>query len=369
MSKVLFYVGGCNRAVSYFATSNATGIAAFRLDTETGSVETLGVTGGIDNPTFLAVAPDGKSLTATSEVLGWNEGTISSYAIDPSSGTLSYLNNQPTRGDIAAHLSYDASGRFVASVNYAVLPITEKPNKAVTVYPRAADGSLGAPVAEMTHQGSGKDPARQERPHAHCVRWTPDNRFLVVAALGIDQLVIYAFDPATGALIPHHTAQLPPGSGPRHFAFHPSAPFAYSVNELGSTVASFAFDASAGRLALLSLEASVPPAALGHNHCSAIKVAPGGRHLFVGNRGHDSIGVFEIDSSSGVASLKQTVAAGGKTPRDLEFDPTGALLAVANQDSDCISFFRYDAASGALTPFGKLVAVGTPTAISFRQLS
>ncbi len=365
MSKVLFYVGSCNRALPYFATANGKGIAAFRLDTATGAIEPLGLTEGIDNPTFIAVAPDGMSLSATSEVLGWNEGTITAYAIDPISGDLDYLCKQPTRGDIAAHLSYDATGRFAASVNYAVLPISAKPNRSLVVYPRAPDGALGAPIAEMSVAGQGLDPARQDRPHAHCVRWTPDNKFVVVADLGLDRLMVYRFDPHHGQLTAHAEAVLPAGSGPRHFAFHPSRPFAYVVNELNSTVASFAFDAAAGIFTFLTAEATVSDDARGHNHCSAIKLAPSGQHLFVGNRGDDSLSRFDIDPVSGVARLAVTTPAGGKTPRDLEFDPTGTILAVANQDSDQITLFRYNALTGALTILGAPISTGTPTAISF----
>ena len=365
MAKALFYVGTCNRALPYFATSNGKGIAAFRLDTETGMTESLGVTEGIDNPTFLAVSSDGKSLSATSEVLGWNEGTITAYAISPADGALTYLDKQPTRGDIAAHLSYAPDGRFVASVNYAVMPMTAKPNRSFAVYPRDAEGALGAPVAEAAHSGIGQDPVRQDRPHAHCVRWSPDGRFLVIADLGIDKLVVHRFDAASGAVTPHGAMALPAGSGPRHFAFHPTLPFAYSVNELASTVASLSFDATVGTFSLLGVSPTVPEPALSHNHCSAIRVAPSGRHLYVGNRGHDSIGCLAIDPSSGVATLSANIPCGGKTPRDFDFDPSGCVFAVANQDSDSVQMFRYEPTDGGLEPLGTGLGTGTPTAISF----
>ncbi len=200
MPRSLMYIGGCNRTLPYFASANAKGIACFEVDLETGAARAAGVTEGIDNPTFLAVAPDGKSLCATSEVLGWNEGVISAYAIDPSTGALSYLCKQPTRGDIAAHLAFDGTGKFVASVNYSVLPMDARPNRSLAIYPRAADGSLGPVISEAGYEGTGKDPARQERPHAHCVRWTPDNRFVVVADLGTDRLWVHAFDAASGKI-------------------------------------------------------------------------------------------------------------------------------------------------------------------------
>jgi len=367
MSKSLLFVGCCNRPLPYFATANGQGIAAFRIDDDSGAVEALGVTEGIDNPTFLAANADGRVLCVTSEVLGWNEGTITAYAVDAVSGQLTYLNKQPTRGNLAAHLSFDGSGRFAASVNYAVLPTTARPNSSVVVYPLAADGELGPPAAEVTHVGKGVDATRQDRPHAHCVRWTPDNRFVVVADLGIDRLAIYAFDAGRGGLTPHGELVLPPGTGPRHFAFHPTRPLAYAVNELASSLASLAFDAAAGSFRLIGLEATVPPHLLGHSHCSAIKVAPGGRHLFVGNRGEDTLSRFDIEPETGVARRIAATPAGGRTPRDFDFSPGGGYLAVANQDSDEVRLFRYDAATGALTPFGAPIQTGTPTAIGWTR--
>ena len=364
MSRSLLFVGSGTRALPYFANANGKGIAAFRIDEETGESEALGLTEGIDNPTFLAISPDGRTLCATSEVLGWNEGTISAYAIDAASGTLTYLNKQPTRGDIAAHLGFDRSGRFVAAINYASLPAEARPNQSMVIYPLAPDGEIGAPAAEVRHSGSGPDAGRQERPHAHCVRWTPDNRFVVVADLGIDRLVVYRFDAATGAIARHGEVTMPPGAGPRHFVFHPEKPFAYVANELSSSVASLSFDAEAGRFEVLAVHASAPAGAV-RNHCSAIQMAPGGAHLYVGNRGHDSVGHFVIDPATGIATLVETVPAGGRIPRDLAFSPSGRVLAVANQDSDQVALFRFAPASGVLTPLGQPIVTGTPTAIGF----
>jgi 6-phosphogluconolactonase len=159
---------------------------------------------------------------------------------------------------------------------------------------------------------------------------------------------------------------LQPGSGPRHFAFHPTLPFAYAVNELTSTVATLAFDASAGALRLLGSEPTVAPQAIGHSHCSAIKIAPGGGHLFVGNRGEDTIARFDIDQSTGLARRTASMPA-GKTPRDFDFAPDGRYLAVANQDGDSISLFRYDPSSGDLEPLGSPIQTGTPTAIAWAR--
>jgi len=364
--KMLMYVGCCNRPLPYFATANGKGIAAFWFDAATGTATSAGITTGIDNPTFLAIDPDGRTVNATSEVLGWNEGTATAYAIDHATGDLSYLNKQSTRGSIAAHMCLDRTGRFLMAVNYGDGPMTQRPNSAIVVLPRGHDGELAAPSAEATHDGQGTDPARQDRPHAHSVNVTPDNRFLVVCDLGIDRLIIYRFDASTGAIDRHRETRLPSGSGPRHFVFHPSLPCAYVVNELNSTVASLSFDASDGRLDVLGMTPTLPDTARsGPNYCSEIRISADGRTLYVANRGHDSIARFAIDPATGVAALVDTLPCGGRTPRHFAIDPSGRYLAVANQDSDTIAVFAIDPADGSLRLMPKVIRTGTPTCVAF----
>jgi hypothetical protein len=147
-------------------------------------------------------------------VEGWNEGTVSAYSIDPATGRLTYINKQPTRGSTTCQNSRDRKGNFLLAANYSSSPENELPNKAIIVLPIRDDGGLEAGVADAVHIGSGPNPDRQERPHPHAVQATPDNRYLVVADLGLDLLITYRFDPATGTIARHGAAALPPGSGP-----------------------------------------------------------------------------------------------------------------------------------------------------------
>lgn len=369
MAQTFLYVGCCNRALPYFATANGEGIAAFRFDEATGAATPLGVTKGIDNPTFIAIDPSRTAVYATTEMLGWNEGVVTAYAIDRRTGALSYINKQPTRGSVAAQASFDRTGRFLLVVNYGMGPVTERPNRSLVVFECKSDGEISPPVAEATHEGVGADPARQERPHAHSVLATPDNRHLVVADLGLDKLIVYRFDAASGAIARHSELNLPPASGPRHFVFHPGMPRAYVGNELSSTVASLAYDAAAGRFELLAITPTVPEAARSHSHCSEICISADGRRLYIANRGHDSLSRFAIDPKSGVASLIDLTPSGGKTPRHFAFDPSGRFLAVANQDSDRVAIFAVDPSDGALTMLPDAVTTGTPTNVAFARIA
>lgn len=365
MPSALLFIGGVNRGIGYVAKAAGEGIAAFSLDLDTGAATPLGVTKGIDNPTFVAVAPDGKSLAAVSEVDGWNEGLITGFGIEADGASLRYRNKQPTRGDYTCHLGFDRSGGYVGIANYGGVPVSEEPNKSFAIYPRDADGRLGALTAEVTHEGTGHDAARQDRPHAHCIQWTPDNRFVIVSDLGLDRLKIYAFDEAKGTVIPHGEAVLAPGAGPRHFRFHPTLPVLYCVNELDLTLATLAFDADAGTLEVIATTATLPPGDHPGASGSAIDIAGNGRHVYVGNRGHDSVARFSTDPETGVPTFLGTTPTGGRVPRDFAFDPSGTLLVVANQESDRLTLFRYRPESGDLDPIETPIAVGSPTAVAF----
>lgn len=363
MSKSLMFVGGRNRDAAGNAIGDDRGISVYRLDGESGVIDLLSRLGEVDNPTFLALSPDGRLLATVSEREGAVEGSVSTLAID-SHGKLRLLGTQPSGGFTPAHLSFDNTGRYLAAVNYTDAPLPAA-SQSVRIFRLDADGAPGDVVGEASHTGKGEDRSRQDRPHAHCVRWTLDNRFVVVADLGIDRLVVHRFDATTGRITRHRDVVLPAGSGPRHFLFHPTLPFAYVVNELSNTVASLAFDAANGAFRLLAEESALPTGVTKESYCSAIAVAAGGRHLFAGNRGHDSIARFDIDAS-GIARFIRTMPCGGKWPRDFAFDPSGRVLAVANQQSDAVSLFRYDPQSGALTPLGEPIASNIPTAIVFR---
>lgn len=363
MPSALVYIGGVNRGIGYVANAAGEGIAAFSLDLETGKAIPLGITKGIDNPTFVAMAPDGANLVAVSEVDGWHEGIVTAYRVDRESGALGYLNKQPTRGDHTCHAGFDPSGRYVGIANYGGLPVAERPNKSFVIY--AMDEELSVPRAEVAHHGQGPNTERQSRPHAHCVRWSPDGRFLIVADLGIDRLMVYRFDAGSGTVTLQHEVAMKPGAGPRHVAFHPTLPVLYCVNELSSTLVTMAFDSASGALAAIGAVSTLPAGGHAGNSCSALAVGRTGAHVYVGNRGHDSIACMAIDPHTGKASFQSTTPAEGAVPRDIAFDPSGSILAVANQESNEVALFRHDPGTGVLTALPHKISVGSPTVISF----
>lgn len=336
------------------------GIEAWTVDSETGAADKLFTIEGIDNPSYVKVSPDGTLLGAVEEVGGWNEGNAILYAIDPATGALTYLNKQATRGSITCHLNFSPDGRFAAIANYSTLPAGTPPDCGTAVYPVSAAG-LGPVSGEAVHSGTGPNPERQERSHAHCALWSPDGRHLFVADLGLDGVMTYGFD--EGNITFKRKAEVPAGAGPRHLVFHPGGKFFYVVNEMGSSVSSFAYEAADGVLTLLHTESSLPAGGHPGNSGSALKITPDGRFLYSGNRGHNSIARFAI-GEDGVARLLGTTSTQGDWPRDFDIDKSGTVLAVGNQQSHDIRLFRIGP-DGDLTPFGEPIPSGDVTAIAF----
>ena len=223
-------------------------------------------------------------------------------------------------------------------------------------------------MCSRSHAGSGPNAARQERSHAHCVLASPDNAHVLVADLGIDQLVVYRFDAATGALSEKGASfKMKAGAGPRHFAFHPSGRYLYAINELDSTIAALAFDAESGGLELLQTVPALPSGYTSESHCAGLKLTPDGRYLYGSNRGHDSLVVYATDEATGRLTFVEHHSCLGRTPRDFAIDPSGRFLLVANQDSDTVNVLRIDPASGRLADSGQRAEVGTPMCVTFAR--
>ena len=361
----ILFIGSLNREAPSFKRAKGKGIAAYRFDLDSGEATLAGETAGIDNPSYLTVHPSNGCLYATSEVFGWNEGTVTAYRFDRASGRLIYLNKQPTLGSMPAYCSIDRTGRFLLVANYAIGPLDDLPGKSVAVLPIRGDGGVDPAAASAAHSGSGPNRARQERSHAHCIMASPDNRTVVVADLGIDSLVSYRFDAKTGTILPGAATGLAAGAGPRHFAFHPDGTKAFVINELDSTIHALAYDAASGGFSVLDSVSALPGGDHVESHCASIQISPDGRFIYGANRGHNSIVIYEVDQASGKLTLVGLESTRGATPRDHVIDPTGRFLLVCNQDADRVVIFRRDAATGRLSDTGKPIETGTPMCAKF----
>ncbi|MCO6455860.1 MAG: lactonase family protein [Pirellulaceae bacterium] len=347
-----------------YTRGESRGIYHCRLNIKTGQLSQPELVAEMTNPSFLALHPSRRFLYAVGEVdefQGSPGGAVSGFAIDEASGRLTPLNSQSSRGGSPCHLIVDRTGRNVLVANYG--------GGSVAALPLDADGKLRPASAFVQHEGSSVDPRRQQAPHAHSIHVSPDNRFAVAADLGLDKLLVYQFDAERGTLAAHDppAATVEPGSGPRHFAFHPSGKYAYVINELASTVTAFQYDAPRGSLTALQTISTLPNGYEGNNSTAEVKVSPDGRFLYGSNRGHHSLAVFAIDKESGRLTPVQHQPTGGRTPRNFNLEPGGRFLLAANQDTDNVVVFAVDTQTGKLRPAGHEVRLPVPVCVVFRQ--
>ncbi len=344
--------------VGTYTGSGSKGIYRFEFNTDTGAMTEPKLAAEAVSPSFLAIHPTGRFLYAVGEVdsfQGKKGGGVVAFAIDAKSGALSPLNSQSSGGAGPCHLIVDKTGKNVLVANYgggstAVLPIGD-------------DGKLASHSDFVQHTGSSVNKSRQSEPHAHSVNLDPSNKFAIVADLGLDKMLVYAFDPARGAIEPAEPALLTPGAGPRHFAFAPDGKHAYTINELNSTVTAWSYDR--GALNAIESVSSLPSGFKGSNYPADIHVHPSGKFVYGSNRGHDSIAVFAVDAATGKLTLIQNQNRAIKNPRNFAIDPTGKFLLVANQDADTVVVFKIDPATGTLTATDHSIKVAKPVCLQF----
>jgi 6-phosphogluconolactonase len=344
--------------VGTYTSNGGEGVYLFGLNPGTGELQPLRITAGVVNPSYLVIHPSGRFLYTVNEVesyYGKSEGALSAFAIEPRSGELLYLNQQPSRGAAPCHLSLDQTGRFLFVANYG---------GSLAAFPLQADGSLAACSGYARHEGTGPMRARQDGPHVHCVVPDPGNRHVLAVDLGIDRIQAYALDAEQGSLrVAAAPTQAKSGSGPRQLAFHPNGKWAYVVHELQPHISRYAYDAMTGGLSECASLSCLPPEYSGENFASSILVDPRGRFLYLSNRGQDGIAHFRIDAEDGTLAFAGSEPTRGKFPRHFELAPGGRYLVAANQRSDSLTVFAIDADTGRLEFTGHGASVPSPVCV------
>jgi len=325
-----FYVGT-------YASEEEEGIFHCVLDTNTGEMRRVSGISGIENPSYLTVSPNRQNLYAASEK---EHGELFSYVIDPENGELHLRDRKVSEGSSPCYVEATPNGKTLLAANYG---------SCVVAMSVRDHGDLEQ-SSRVRHTGSGPNPDRQEGAHPHSFVASPDGRFLFAPDLGTDRIVKYTLE--DDQLFKQDDTELPPGTGPRTLAFHPSGRWAYVSGELDNTVTMLEYDVPSGRLLgaqrvpLLSEEQAADPA----NTAAHAAVSPCGRRVYVSNRGDDSISIFAVDLENGRLTPVERVPSGGRVPR--HFAIAGRYLLAANQDSGNIVSFAIGEKDGSLTPTG-----------------
>jgi 6-phosphogluconolactonase len=341
------------------------GLSAAHFDSDTGVLSKPELVVEAAAPAFFVIHPDGRHLYACNSndfARGFTGETISAFNIEPLTGHLTLINQQSSGGADPSYITLDTTSRYVLNANYK--------GGSIAVIKLNPDGSLGERTAAIQHEGSSIDPKRQTQPYAHSIRVDPTNRFALVADLGLDRLFVYRFDAQDGSLRPNDPpfAKVTPGAGPRHLAFDPKGRFVYLINEMASTIVTFAWDSKRGILTERQTVSTLPAGFEGTNHCAEILVHPNGKFVYGSNRGHDSLAVFAVDGRTGLLHLVEHVATQGRSPRNFALDPSNRWIVVTNHGSDNAVVFRVDGQTGRLTPHGQPIDVTYPFGIAFLKV-
>jgi len=350
-------------------TPNGGGIYLFRLDRSSGALTQLKVFEDIRNPSWLAVNPAQTRLYAVSEIDNYADtrsGAIVSYSIDGDGSQLSRLGVVSSAGTTPTHASVHPSGRFVFAANYG--------GGNVAVFPVAANGALGEasdvrPSVGPRHRARAiDDPPGQfavsdhDSPHMHMVAPDPSGQFVIANDAGLDLTWVWRFDAQAGRLLPADVPAIiaPPGSAPRHFAFHPNGRVFYNLYEHDAKIAVYDYDPARGTMSQKQLISTLPPRFGGSTLSSEIIVNADGRFLYAANRIHNAVAAFAVAADGQLRPLSETWAR-ADSPRSLTIEPGGEFLYSCNQKGDSITSFRISAASGALQFTGRFEPVGSPT--------
>jgi 6-phosphogluconolactonase len=343
------------------AKSGSKGIHISKFNTTTGDLSEPDLAAETGSPSFLAIHPSKKFLYSVGEMgtPGQKGGAVSAFSISQPDGKLTFINQVSSVGAGPCHISVDKTGKMAMVANYG--------GGSVASYSIQDKGGLSEAQTFVQHEGSSVNLKRQAGPHAHSLNTSPDNRFGFACDLGLDKVLIYKLDPATGKMTSHGHATVAPGSGPRHFAFHPSGKYAFVNNEILMTVTSFAYDAEKGTLTEIATVSTLPEADRSKTGLSTAETVahPNGKFVYVSNRTHDTIAVFSCDPATGRLTLIQNAPAEGEIPRNFNLDPTGKWMIVAHQNSNTAALFKVDQDNGKLSFTGKKIKVGGCVCVRF----
>jgi 6-phosphogluconolactonase len=348
-ARFIMYVGS-------YTAGRSRGIYAWKFNSRDGSISPLGLMAGAAQPAHLWIAPDDRTLYA----VNWEtDGGVSAYHINPKNGALTFLNKVSSHGAQPNQVVVDPSGRVAVTVNYT--------SGSLAAYKLEPDGRLQDAFYVDQHTGKPLS-SDQPGPKQHGIQFSQDDRYLFIADLGLDRVYSYRFDAAAPSITPFD----PPfvsthaGAGPRRIQMSPDGRFLFVDHETDSEVSAFAVDG--GNLKEIQVIATVPDELKSRNTTAEIILSDDGRHLYVANRGEDSIAIFAVDPRTGLLSHSENVPSGGQTPRNIRFDPSGSWFFAANENGGNVTEFRVDKPSGHLIPTGVTGAIDTPGGMYFLPL-
>ena len=339
-------------AGSYTNGGGSKGIYAWRFDSSSGALSALGLMAPAEQPAYIWIARNGRYLYTVNWLV---PGQVSAFAIDPQTARLTLLNSVSSGGDRPNQIVLDHQGRLAVTTNYSTGTFA-----AFAVLP---DGRLSDPIYVDKHVGVPR--SAMTGPLAHGAEFSKDDRFVYVTDLGLDRVYAYRMDAAQGKIAPGDPAfvTVAGGSGPRRLQLSPDGRFLYVNHETDSKVSVFAVDGA--KLTEIQTASTLPEGVNVPNMTAEIVLDAAGKHLYVSNRGHGSIVVYDVDRATGRLSLVQSAPSGGKSPRNIRLDPTGGYLLSSNEDNGTITVLKVGKGTGRLSSTASVAAIDKPGGLYF----
>lgn len=348
--------------IGTYTHTGSKGIYVYKFDAGTGMATWVSNTDSVVNPSYLALSADRSKLYAVNETGGNEPGAVSAFSFNKKEGTLQLINQQASGGDHPCYVAITKDAKWLAVGNYS--------GGNFSLLPVLPTGALAPAAQTVQHKGSGANKSRQEKAHVHATVFSPDEKYLVTPDLGTDKVMMYAFNPNAAQPVKPHAqpfVESQPGSGPRHFTFHPAGKWAYSIEELSGTVVVYQF--KSGKLHFVQRVATHPAGSALQKGSADIHLSPDGKFLYASNRGEENnIAIFAVDNSKGTLTPKGYQPVLGKAPRNFIIDPSGAFLLVANQETDNIVIFKRNATTGMLQPTGQEIKLPKPVCLKLMPI-
>ncbi len=345
---------------SYNWDKDTEGIYVYELDTVKGNLSKVTSYKGISNPSYLTLSSDGKYLFACTESKTPNGGSVSSFEFNPEKKSLTFISKQKSGGENPVYLMAHQNGKWLVNGNYT--------QGSVSVYPISESGKIEPYVQNIKYSEGSVNPDRQERSHIHSTVFSPNYDYIFLPDLGADKIRTYQFESETQQ--PLQEAEIPftktaPGSGPRHFTFHPNGKFAYSIEEIGGAVSVYSYES--GKLNNLQRINTHSEKYKDDFESSDVHISPDGKFLYASNRGNENnIAIFSIQND-GTLKIVDYQSVKGKHPRTFTLDPSGKFLITANTVSSNVTVFKRNTETGLLKKVGKKIKIKNVTNVQMKK--
>lgn len=355
---MILYAGSYTEIIEDDFGEHGEGIYCFHFDTESGKLQLRHVQPAT-NPSYLSI-PSIKYLYTHTEILEAKRPRVQAFKINKSDCSLQLINEQEIPGGCPCHISFSKKNNCILVACY------ETGN--TIIYPVAQDGKLLPHIKVLQHEGSSINKPRQEKAHAHAAKMDEIFNRILIADLGIDKVMVYQMDAGSNGLDIKlkQAVALPPGSGPRHIAVHAQTKHAFVVNELTGTVTVMGY--YNGHLEPLSTYSVLPKESRAIPSAAAIRISSDGKFIYTSERADDCISVLRFDCNNETLEIIGRHITLGRTPRDINLDPTGNWLLAANQDSDSIAVFKVDKNTGMINPIHLVENIKSPACLAWLPL-